>query len=274
MTGNRNLITVLTMLTAFILLIPGSGCKKDDETTPTPPLKTTTYNLLVKDVLGITGTVIFTETSSTVATIDIMLTGAPLGTHPAELRMNSAVEGGAVVFALNPVDATGKSSTAITWMTYNQLIVYDGFIQVLKSSSEPDVIMVQGDIGGNAITTTNKTYTLDTIGSLGVSGTALFEKRVNGNTLLTIRLSGTISGEFYPATINLGSIQTVGGGPVVMTINDINGIDGTSYTNLRELDSGIVITYDNWLVYDGYINIYQTSVSIDNIICHGNIGSH
>lgn len=265
--------TVITMLTAVILLMTAGGCQKTDPT-PTPPARTTTYALKVKDVLGITGTVTFTETSSTLVTISIALTGAPSGTHPAELCMNSAVEGGAVVITLNPVDVTGKSSTAVTTMTYTQLISYDGFIKILKSSSEPDVILAQGDIGGNVITTTNKTYTLDTIGVFGVSGTALFEKRVNGNTLVTIALTGTIAGEVYPATINVGSITTVGGGPVVKTLNNVDGTTGKSYTNIRKLDNGMDITYDNWLVYDGYINIYQTAVNMGNIICHGNIGSN
>ncbi len=270
----RNINTVIAMLTAVIVLAAVSGCKKDS-TTPAPtPARKTTYNLKVKDVLGVTGTAIFTETSGTTATIDIELTGAPSGTHPAELCMNSASEGGLVVITLNPVDATGKSSTVETSMTYAQLIIYDGFIQVLKSSAEPDVILAQGDIGGNVITTTQKTYTLDTIGSFGVSGTALFEKRVNGNTLVTIAVTGAIAGQVYPATINLGSIETVGGGPVVRALNNVDGTTGKGYTNIRNLDSGIAITYDNWLVYDGYINIYQTTVNSGNIICHGNIGSN
>jgi hypothetical protein len=188
--------------------------------------------------------------------------------------MNSAVEGGSVVITLNPVDANGRSSTDETTLNYTQLIAYDGFIKVSKSSSEPDVILAQGDIGGNVITTTNKSYVLDTVGAYLVSGTALFEKRVNGTTLVTITLTGGIAGEVYPSSINLGSIATVGGGPVMKMLNNVDGTTGKGYTNIRKLDSGIAITYDNWLVYDGYINIYQNSVSTDNIICHGNIGSN
>ena len=272
MAKTRNLIYVGTILTGVMLLMTVPGCNKDESSTPTPP-KQTTYTLKMKDILGITGTATFTETSSTITTIDITLTGAPSGTHPAALYTNSAVEGGVVNIALTPVDGNKKSSTTTT-MTYTQLIAYDGFIKVIKSISEPDVILAQGDIGGNVITSANKTYNLDTIGAYGVSGTALFEKRVNGNTLVTITLSGTISGDFYPATINLGSIASVGGGPVVKTLSNIDGTTGKSFTNIRKLDSGIDITYDNWLVYDGYINIYQTAVSLDNIICHGNIGSN
>lgn len=256
------------MLTAVILLIVGGGCKKD------APAQNTIYILKVKDILGVTGTVTFTETSSTTTTIDIVLANAPSGVHPAELCMNSAVEEGTVVIVLNPVDATGKSSTTVTSMTYNQMIAYDGFIKVLNSSTEPNVILAQGDIGGNVITTTNKTYTLNNIGTFGVSGTALFEQRVNGNTLVTITLAGTIAGDVYPATINLGSIASVGGGPVVKILNNVDGTIGKSYTNIRKLSSGIDITYNNWLVYDGYINIYQASINLGNIICQGNIGTN
>lgn len=264
----RKAITLLTMLTAVILLI-ASGCKKDDA-----PAQNTSYDLLVKDVLGVTGKITFTETSSTTTTIDIVLTNAPSGTHPANLYMNSAAESGTVVLPLNSVDATGKSSTTVTTMTYSQLVAYDGSVKVLKSSAEPDVILAEGDIGGNVITTTKKSYTLTSLPTFGVSGTALFEQRVNGNTLVTISLAGTIAGESYPATINLGSISSIGGGPSVKTLNNVNGTTGKSYTNIRKLDNGTNITYENWLVYDGYINIYQTSVIIANIISHGNIGSN
>lgn len=263
-------IPVVVIIISLIMAFAVSGCKND----PVLPAEKTTTNLGVKDVLGITGTVIFVETSSSVATIEISLSGAPSGVHPAELCMNSAVEGGTAIVVLNPVDATGKSSTTITNMTYKELIAYDGFVQVHKSILEPNVILAIGDIGGNVITSTNKSYSMVQIGIYGVSGTALFEKRTNGNTLVTLTIAGTIAGDFYPATINVGSISTVGGGDTKKTLNSVNGTTGKSYTNIKSLNSGIAITYDNWLVYDGYINIYQTSILYNNIICHGNIGSN
>jgi hypothetical protein len=269
MVQTKKMILLLTMLTAAILLITVGGCKKEDSSA-----QNTAYNLKVKDILGVSGTVTFTETSSTRTTIDIVLTNAPTGTHPANLYMYSAVEEGAVAIALNPVDETGKSSSEVTTLTYSQLINYDGVIKVLKSSTELNVILAQGDIGGNVVTTTNKTYALGTLGAYGVSGTALFEKRENGNTLVTVSLTGTITGANYPATINLGSIASVGGGPVVKVLNNVDGTIGKSYTNIRKLDSGLGITYDNWLVYDGYVNIYQVPLNTGNIICHGNIGSN
>lgn len=255
------------MITAVLFM--AGGCDKDDA-----PKQNKSYDLAVKDVLGVSGKVTFTETSTTSTTIDIVLNNAPSGSHPANLYVYSTVEQGAVVQALNPVDASGKSSTVVN-MNYAQLIAYDGSIKVLKSgSSDPTLILAQGDIGGNVITTTKKSYVLSSVGVFGVSGTALFEKRENGNTLVTISLIGTIPGESYPATINLGSIASVDGGTIRKTLSNVNGTTGKSYTNIRKLDSGTDITYENWLVYVGYINIYQTSIVTANIISQGNIGTN
>ncbi len=267
MHNKRKVMAWLTMLPVIILLVAG-GCKKDE------PARFTTYDLTVKDVLGVSGTVTFTESGKAAAIIEIVLANAPSGTHPANLYSNSAVEGGNVMIALNPVDGAGKSSTTVTEMTYNQLIEYNGFIKVLKSSAETNVILAQGDIGGNVLTTINKSYTLNIVGSFGVSGKALFQKRVNGNTLVTLELTGVLADEVYPASINLGSVASVGGGPVVKLLNPVDGNTGHSYTNINKLDSGLAITFDNWLVYDGYINIYQRSVSLGNVICQGDIGSN
>ncbi len=269
MIKRKKLNVVLSLFVAVILMMPGSGCKKDEE-----PARETSYNLKVQDVLGVTGIATFIETSTTASTITLKLSGAPSGSHPAALYMNTVAEGGEIVVELNPVDESGTSSTVIKSLTYVELIAYDGFIRIHKSGMESGVTLVQGDIGGNVITDTNITYTLQTVGDFEVSGTALFEKRENGNTLVTLDLDGTIAGEVYPATINLSSVATIGGGPVTKTLSSVDGNTGKSYTTIRKLDGNLQITYDNWLDYDGYINIYQTAAEFNNIISQGNIGSN
>lgn len=261
--------TKLTWVAVVIALMTAGGCQKDDFKG-----NETSYNLKVEDVLGVAGTATFKETADNSVTIDLALSGAPSGVYPAEICMNTIAEGGATIITLNPVDETGKSSTEVTTMTYNQLIAYDGFIKIMKSTDEPLVILAQGDIGGNVITDINVTYALDTIRPFGVSGTALFEKRENGNSLVTLTLTGTIADEIYPATINLSSTSTIGGGPVVKTLSNVNGTTGKSYTTIRKLNNNLNISYANWLEYDGYINIYQTAVDFGNIISQGNIGSN
>lgn len=258
----------LLVITSLMIVMLVSGCKKDDV-----PLRKTVFTLNAGDVLGVSGTVTFNEHENESTVIDIILNNAQAGSYSASLCQNSAVEGGAVVVALNSLGQTGESSTIVSNMPYDQLIAYDGHIKVLKSSS-PEVILAIGDIGGNVITATSKLYVLNLIEPYGVSGTVLFEKRVNENTLVSVSLTGTIAGASYPSTINLGSIASVGGGPIIKTLNNVNGTSGVGYTNIRKLDSGINISYDNWLVYDGYLNIYQTSANIENIISQGDIGSN
>jgi len=269
MTKRRNAFSVFSMFAVAMVMLFSAGCKEE-----VIDPRDTTYTLKVKDVLGVAGTVTFTETSSSTATIDITMTGVPAGNHPAQLCMNSAIEGGPVVVVLNPVDANGKSSTTVSNMSYSTLIDYNGYIQVIKSNEEPNVILAMGDIGGNVITNINKSYPLSTVGTYGVTGNALLEKRLNGNTLMTITVTGLLEGNFYPATMNLGSIESIGGGPVTLTLGYINGTTGIGYTNIKKLDSGVACTYDNLLVYDGYINIYQSIDASGIVICHGNIGSN
>ncbi|MCA1757857.1 MAG: hypothetical protein LC649_10410 [Bacteroidales bacterium] len=265
----KTLYAALSVIVAAILLMLVGGCEKEAD-----PDRETSYTLEVQDELGVTGTATFIETSNTESTITLQLYGAPAGIHPAALYMNTIAEGGTIVIELNPVEDSGTSTTILNTLSYDQLIEYDGHIKIVKSSNEPGVILAQADIGGNVITDTNVSYTLETMDAYGVSGTALFEKRKNGKTLVTLSLDGTIEGEVYPATINLSSIATIGGGPVTKTLNSVDGTTGYSYTNIRNLDDGQNITYDNFLVYDGYINIYQTTAEFENIISQGNIGSN
>jgi hypothetical protein len=262
----------LLMLVVFVsLAFATSSCIKDE---PEVPAARTSYNLETKDVLGVTGTVTFIETSSTSATIEVQLKGTPDGALISELCMNSAIEGGEAVVTLNPIDETGKSSTTISEYTYQELIEYDGFVQVYQSSLFRKTIVAIGDIGGNVLTDTQILYSLKQVENFGVTGTARFQKRMNGNTLVTISLAGTIEGKSYPATINIGSVATVGGGDTKKTLNPIDGSTGKSYTNVRQLDNNVKIEYENWLVYVGYINIYQNSPDYFNIICQGDIGAN
>lgn len=258
------------IITSVFLILLGTGCKPE----VILPAEKTTYTLNVRDILGVVGTVTFTETNATQTTIDIELTGIPSGTHPAEILTNSAVESGTTVIVLNPVGASGKSSTLTSAMTYRQLIAFDGYCQVHLSSAEPNTVIAIGDIGGNVITTTSKTYPLSTVGSYGITGSALFQKRVNGNTLVILTMTGLLPNVAYPASINIGSIATIGGGDIKKTLKNVDGNSGKSYTNIRSLDNNTAISYDNWMVYVGYINVYHTAANNLNIISQGNIGAN
>ncbi len=273
----NKIISTIVISTLTIGLLAFIGCKKDEKPTPDP--NKTTYLLKVKDQLGINGTVTFTETSSTLTTITIDLNGGSAADHPAEIRMNSAIEGGITVLTLTPVNSSGNSTTQVsklddnTPVNYNQFINFNGYLSIHESAGNLGTIIAISDIGGNELTSTQHSYALDTANASGVKGTALFEKRKNGSALVTISLTGTIAGDVNPAQIRLGSVATIGGGPVKRTLTNVNGTSGKSYTNVRALDDGTPITYDNWLVYDGYITVHYSTTNT-SIIAQGDIGSN
>jgi len=269
MIKKREVLSACTMLVIGIGMMFSTGCSKDAVDSGSA-----SYDLKSKDVLGVSGGVTFVQTSPTVTTINITLTGATAGSHPAALYSNSVVEAGTAKLILKPVDESGKSSTTVTDISYAELIAFDGSVKVVNSDTDLGTVLAQGDIGGNVLTNTNKTYNLTTQGNFGVSGTALFQKRVNGNTLVTISLNGTIAGDIYPASINQGSVTSVVGGPVVASLQNVDGITGKSTTNIKALNSDVAITYDNWMAYVGNITIYQSSILTGAVICHGNIGSN
>lgn len=263
---------------AVLSTLAFSSCKKNETEVITPPVEPliTTYTMKSKDVIGITGTISIAEKSpgSSESVVTINLSGAPVGSHPAHLHMNSAIETGAIAYALNNVDASGKSTTVIS-VSYALLTNFDGYANVHLDTANLGTILAQADIGGNALTSTNKVYTLMQDSTSGISGFARFDKRKNGNTLITIDLSSgaNLPAGLYPAHINLGSLSTIGIPENKKTLNPVDGITRLSLTNVRKLNDGSSITYDNWMVYDGFMTIYDAA-DTTNIIAKGNIGSN
>lgn len=269
----KSMFTKIAVFTV-VLAVTLAGCKKSDDSTP-DPLKTT-YTLNYKDLLGVTGTVSISEKSSgsIESVVTIKLTGAPQSSHPAHIHMNSAIETGGIAYALTSVDIVGNSTTILS-IPYATLLNFDGYINVHLDDLTLGTIIAQCDIGGNALTGVNKIYQLNQDSTSGVSGTARFDKRKNGNTLITVDLAngGSLPSGLYPTHINLGSIATIGIPENKKTLNPVDGDTRLGLTNVRTLNDGTPITYTNWMVYDGFMTIYDAS-DTTNVISKGNIGSN
>ena len=282
MIKGKNWFTKIALATALLTIVV-AGCKKDkdDDVEPTPEptpveILKTTYTLKVKDLIGVSGTVTFAEksTGSSESIVTISLQGAPVGVHPAHIHLNSAIETGAIAYGLTSVDAAGNSSTTLS-VSYAALINFDGYVNVHLDGVTLGTIIAQADIGGNFITSTNHTYILNQDSTSGISGVSTFEKRKNGNTLVTINLSagGALPPGLYPAHINLGSVATIGSPVNRKTLNPVDGVTRLSRTNIRTLNDGTVISYDNWMIYDGFITIYDAA-NVTDVIALGNIGAN
>ncbi|HEY4653050.1 MAG TPA: hypothetical protein VIH22_00980, partial [Cyclobacteriaceae bacterium] len=106
---------------------------------------------------GISGAATFAKRKNGTTLITIALTGTTAGgDHPSHIHDNSAAMGGSISIDLNNVDGdTGKSATHVTEkndataITYDELINYNGYINVHLSSGNLGTLIAQGDIGSN-----------------------------------------------------------------------------------------------------------------------------
>ena len=80
------------------------------------------------------------------------------GMHPAHIHMNSAAEGGAILFTFIPVNGiSGMSRSNVSMLDdgtsfgYGDILNVDGYINVHLSMSELATIVAQGDIGSNSL---------------------------------------------------------------------------------------------------------------------------
>ena len=239
-----------------------------------------TYPLDSVAIAGISGTATFAERKSGETLVTLALDNTPgNGFHPAHIHANTAVEGGDIVAELTPVDgATGISATHIatlgngTPLPYERLVRYDGHINVLLSKSEPGTLVGQGDIGGNALTGESVTYPLDSLSTPGIRGEATFFQRNNGLTLAVISLQNTPEGGIHPSHIHANTAAE--NGPIVISLNPVEGSSGLSKNSIRQFDDGTPVTYEQLLTYDGYLNVHLSNTDLTTLVAQGDIGQN
>ena len=275
----KNSIKFCTLTIILLASMTFIGCSKED---PGPQLTgpTKQFMLASKSNPAISGTVTFAKRDDNATLITIQLNGTSAGaSHPAHIHANTAAETGGIIVDLTSIDgASGKSETVVRTLkdgsavTYEQLVDLNGYVNVHLSVSDLATLIAQGDIGQNELTNTKKIYTLRSVSNPAISGTALFTKRVNGKTLVSIALTGTTSGVTSIAHIHTNTVAETGG--VVVDLTSINGATGKSETSISKLNSGVAITYDELLNFNGYINVHASASNLSTLIAEGDIGSN
>lgn len=115
------------------------------------------YTLAEKDVPSISGTATFFKrvNGTALSILDIQNT-LPGGMHLAHIHENDAVAGGPIAFTFNPVNGdTGLSQTQVEKLnddsdiTYDEILTFDGYINVHLSATQLGTIVAQGNIGSN-----------------------------------------------------------------------------------------------------------------------------
>lgn len=268
----RALVILLTM-TAGI-----AGC--DDDSGPSLTGDNTTYTLGPKSNPGINGNVTFSRQSDNSILITIQLSGTQAGgDHPAHIHADNAIDGGTILLDLANVEgASGRSETVVTALndgtpiSYEELIDFDGYVNVHASPSDLSTLIAQGDIGQNALTESSETYPLNAVSDPSISGTVKFEERLNGEAVATITLDGTTTGNSHPAHIHNNS--AVEGGGIAIDFNAVDGATGISKTNIKQLNDATPVTYSDLLEFDGYVNVHLSGTQLGTLIAQGDIGGN
>ena len=238
------------------------------------------YDLMEKAAPGIEGTVTFYERLNGQALSVIELMNTPEdGVHPAHIHNNTAAEGGGIAFSFNPVDGTsGMSKTNIKQLDdgsafgYNEVLDFDGYINVHLSADELGTIVAQGDIGQNELTAVSKEYVLQENAVEGISGKITYVKRLNGDALAKIELMNTPADGVHPAHLHVNSVAE--GGDIAIIMNSVDGNNGMSVTNISQLDNGTPFGYDDVLDFDGYINVHLSEENLATVVADGDIGQN
>ncbi|WP_373516975.1 hypothetical protein [Pricia sp.] len=207
--------------------------------------------------------------------------------HPAHIHINTAAEGGAIVFDFIPVNGeTGLSMTNVaefndgTPFLYDDLLEYDGYINVHFSLEDLGTLVAQGDIGQNELTGESVDYDLAAVSNPAIFGKANFAERVNGETLVSIDVEGTTAGNMHPSHIHIGSVEDAPGA-IIVSLGDVNGETGTSVKNVTALNgvdgtsnAGDPLDYAAMIAIDGYINVHLSMEDLATLIAQGNVGAN
>lgn len=101
------------------------------------------------------GTATFAKASDTETTITVELSGTPAtGDHPMHIHTGSVATPGGIYVTLTNVDGnTGKSVTTVskaddgTAVTYEDLLEFDGYINVHLSADDLATVVANGEVG-------------------------------------------------------------------------------------------------------------------------------
>ena len=142
----------------FIALALLFRCNKSDNIEPTGIneiiVDQIDYQLSPVNASGITGTASFTRDSNDNTTILIELTNTNTDEHPANIRFNTAAEGGPIAITLEPCTCA-VSTTVVTQLDdgtpidFDKLLNLDGHVRIEESSTSSNVVAI-ADIGINA----------------------------------------------------------------------------------------------------------------------------
>jgi len=243
--------------------------------------------------LGGDATASFHELPDEQTLVRLELAGGATGrsvSHTAHIHFDSVEEGGGIALFLGPIDgldgAPGSSEFVVD-VPFDELIRFDGHINVHESNGELGTILAQGNIGQNAEATSGPSilqiipngpslsYPLGAVsnGGLvpdGADATATFTELNGQVTLVKLELNAGSTDVPVSHAAHIHENSAEEGGDIALflgAIDALEGAPGVSYTLLN-------LPFEDLVDFDGYINIHESNAELSNIIAQGNIGAN
>jgi hypothetical protein len=127
------------------------GCNDDSV------VKKETYEINELNTSGISGTVTFRRIDNVTTRVTVELTGTSSpNIHPSHIHYGSVSSPGGIAITLTSIDgATGLSETLVTQLddvtpiSYEELVTFDGYVNVHESAGNLGTLLAQGNIGVN-----------------------------------------------------------------------------------------------------------------------------
>ena len=145
------------LLYLFMLSIVLAGCSNDspeniDEIKP----NSVTYQLNSVAKPEVSGKVTFKKIDDATTEVTLQLNGSSTDVHVGHIHLNNALQGGPVAITLNKIECDCENSITIVTkldngqaISYEELVNFDGYVDIHQSESEMDVIIALGNIGKN-----------------------------------------------------------------------------------------------------------------------------
>lgn len=239
---------------------------------------------------GADGEVTFWEIDDQTTLVTLELDGGNTGAevaHPAHIHNNSATQGGGIEIYLSPIDGSGGDGTSARLVnrSYEDLVDFDGYVNVHESVANLDTVIAQGNIGANADGTEgtglelvedrrSTDYTLEayqnegTVAPEGVEATATFTELTEDETLVTIQLDSTFQSNVgHPTHIHNDSASV--GGSIAFHLSPIDGTDEDARSSKLVGDR-----YETLTDFDGHADVHESVENQQDTLSVGNIGAN
>ncbi|QWX85152.1 CHRD domain-containing protein [Cellulophaga sp. HaHaR_3_176] len=142
-------------LLLFVLALTFVSCSKD-ESSDKSEINSVFFQLASKSDSGISGTATFTRNDDDTTTILLSISNSSDDVHPAYIQYNDIATTGPVAITLVPIDCDCEESISIvshldngSAISFDELIDFNGYINIHQSATELETIIAQGNIGSN-----------------------------------------------------------------------------------------------------------------------------